>query len=134
MASDMNDVPESPEERLSRRRSRRWKRRARIAGPFLGIPILLVTLTLSVDLIEYDPQPEQESLRDRPIPVAVIEKAQDRTVHSEATDSSTSVASTTTTAAAQNSVLDVALAGDTPLVGGSQFAAPMPRYSMPNAR
>ena len=132
MASDMNDVPESPEERLSRRRSRRWKRRARIAGPFLGIPILLVTLTLSVDLIEYDPQPERPN--DRPIPVAVIEKAQDRTLHSEATVSSTSVASTTTAAAAQNSVPDVALAGDTPLVGGSQFAAPMPRYSMPNAR
>ncbi len=63
----MRDVPESPEERQRKRRARRWKRRARILGPFLGIPILLVTLSLSVDLVEYHPQEKKDRLSDQPI-------------------------------------------------------------------
>ncbi|MEM9175178.1 MAG: hypothetical protein AAGC67_08075 [Myxococcota bacterium] len=65
---NQNDTPESPEQRLQRRRARRWKRRARIAGPFLGLPLLLGTLALSVDLITYSPAPPREKLTDRPLP------------------------------------------------------------------
>lgn len=63
----MQNSPDTPDERLQRRRTRRWKRRARVIGPFLGIPLLLLTLTLSVDLIEYQKQPEPDRLSDRPI-------------------------------------------------------------------
>ena len=63
----MQDTPETPDERLQRRRIRRWKRRARLVGPFLGIPLLLATLSLSVDLIEYKPQPKPDRLSDRPV-------------------------------------------------------------------
>lgn len=57
----------TPDERLRRRRVRRWKRRARILGPFLGLPLLLVTLSLSVDLVEYQPREEPDRLTDLPI-------------------------------------------------------------------
>ena len=63
----MQDLPETPDERAQRRRVRRWKRRARILAPFLGIPILLAALALSVDMIEYVPQPPPDKLADRPI-------------------------------------------------------------------
>lgn len=63
----MLDLPETPEEHFQRRRMRRWKRRGRIMGPFLGVPILLATLSLSVDLIEYTAQPAPDQLVDRPI-------------------------------------------------------------------
>lgn len=75
MATDpMNEAHESPEQRLQRRRARRWKRRARIAGPFLGLPLLVGTLALSVDLITYSPAPAREKLADRPLPR--VDKAQ----------------------------------------------------------
>jgi hypothetical protein len=63
----MQEAPDTPDERLQRRRVRRWKRRARILGPFLGVPVLLLALSLSVDLIEYQPQDEPDRLSDRPI-------------------------------------------------------------------
>jgi hypothetical protein len=63
----MLDLPDTPDERFQRRRTRRWKRRGRILGPFLGVPILLATLSLSVDWIEYTPQPAPDRLVDRPI-------------------------------------------------------------------
>jgi hypothetical protein len=63
----MEDRPETPTERLQRRTVRRWKRRARIVGPFFGVPLLLATLLLSVDFIEYQPQEERSRLVDRPI-------------------------------------------------------------------
>jgi hypothetical protein len=63
----MRDRPETPDERQQRRRVRRWKRRARIVAPFLGVPILLAALALSVDFIEYRPQPKRERLSDQPI-------------------------------------------------------------------
>ena len=68
--ASMNELHESPDERMLKRRARRWKRRARIAGPLLSVPILVLTLALSVDLIEYQPQEPQEKLADRPIPEA----------------------------------------------------------------
>jgi len=77
-ASTTTDQPGSPEERKQRRRSRRRKRSARLAGPFLGIPLLLGTLMLSVDLIEYDLQPESERFVNRPTPEADVEKAHKR--------------------------------------------------------
>ena len=57
----------SPEERQRLRRTRRWKRRVRIAAPFLCLPPLVGVLMLSVDLIEYQPQRPRERLNDRPI-------------------------------------------------------------------
>ncbi len=54
----ISPMNEPAEHRLARRRARRWKRRARIAGPFLGLPLLFGTLALSVDLITYTPTPE----------------------------------------------------------------------------
>ena len=63
----MQDTPDTPDERLQRRRVRRWKRRARILGPFLAVPLLLVTLSLSVDLVEYQPHEESDRLSNRPI-------------------------------------------------------------------
>jgi len=63
----MQETPDTPDERLQRRRVRRWKRRGRILGPFLGVPLLLLTLSLSVDLIEYQPHEEHDRLTDRPI-------------------------------------------------------------------
>jgi hypothetical protein len=63
----MLDLPDTPDERFQRRRMRRWKRRGRILGPFLGVPILLAALSLSVDWIEYTPQPAPDRLAARPI-------------------------------------------------------------------
>lgn len=70
--SNYLDTPDSPDERMQKRRARRWKRRGRIVGPFVGVLLLLATLTLSVDLIEYQPQPPAERLSDRPLPEAVV--------------------------------------------------------------
>jgi len=44
------------EERIINRRMRRWKRRGRIIAPFAALPVLLCTLILSVDIIEYSPK------------------------------------------------------------------------------
>lgn len=55
------------EQRIANRRKRRWKRRARIAAPFLAIPILVAALVLSVGIIEYAPKPPAAKLTDRPI-------------------------------------------------------------------
>jgi hypothetical protein len=63
----MEDRPETPAERLQRRRGRRWKRRGRIIAPFVGVPLLLATLLLSVDIVEYNPQESRDRLVDRPI-------------------------------------------------------------------
>lgn len=57
----------TPKERLARRRARRWKRRARIAGPFVGISILFATLSLSVGLIEYEAMTDMERLSGQSI-------------------------------------------------------------------
>ena len=63
----MRDAADTADERLQRRRVRRWKRRARILGPFLGLPLLIFTLSLSVDLVEYQPREEPDRLTDQPI-------------------------------------------------------------------
>ncbi len=72
----MQDAPDTPDERLQRRRIRRWKRRARILGPFLGVPILLLTLSLSLDLIEYRPHPESNRLADQPLQMPLQQNTQ----------------------------------------------------------
>jgi hypothetical protein len=58
------------EHRSQRRLVRRWKRRLRIAAPFLSVPLLLGMLVLSVDLIEYRPEEPPKRLSERPIPPA----------------------------------------------------------------
>lgn len=85
------DKHESPDERHARRRARRWKRRIRIAAPFLGIPLLLLALSLSVDLIEYQPAEEPDRLTDRPIPSEVLERNKEGALEPMARVSSTSV-------------------------------------------
>jgi hypothetical protein len=72
----MQDLPDTPEQRRQRRRLRRWKRRARILAPFLGLPLLLGALSLSVDLIEYRPTTKPELLADRVIKITRDEARQ----------------------------------------------------------
>jgi hypothetical protein len=73
----MQRIHQSPGQRSQHRRSRRWQRRARIAGPFLGIPLLFATLALSVDLIESQPAPAKPRL-NRPFPAALTENRQNK--------------------------------------------------------
>ncbi|HPG24691.1 MAG: hypothetical protein H6748_11880 [Spirochaetaceae bacterium] len=68
---------DSPEARRARRRARRWKRRARIAGPLLALPLVLGALALSIDLVEYRPAEPPERLSDRPMPSQVAEPQPD---------------------------------------------------------
>ncbi len=72
----MQDLPDTPEERRQRRRLRRWKRRARILAPFLGLPLLLGALSLSVDLIEYRPMKKPDLLADRAIEITPDQASQ----------------------------------------------------------
>jgi len=66
--------------RLQRRLVRRWKRRLRIAAPFLSVPLLLGMLVLSVDLIEYRPEEPPQRRVDRPSqPEPESERTKDRT-------------------------------------------------------
>ena len=90
--ASMNELHESPDERMLKRRARRWKRRARIAGPLLSVPVLVFTLALSVDLIEYQPYEPPERLADRPIPEAVLAKQRSRAIPHRSSVSDTSVA------------------------------------------
>jgi len=73
--TSMHDVTQSPEQRMQRRRARRWKRRARIVGPLLGLPLLVATLALSVELITYSPVTPQKKLTDRPLPEPTHERS-----------------------------------------------------------
>lgn len=61
-------MSEGLEDRIKHRRSRRWKRRARMAAPFAALPFLFAALVLSVDIIEYQPQKPRPKLADRPLP------------------------------------------------------------------
>ncbi len=51
-----SEAPETPEEGQPKRFARHWKRRARIFGPFLGIPPVFGALALSMDLVSGLPQ------------------------------------------------------------------------------
>ena len=136
--SAYQDVPESPEERMERRRTRRWKRRARIAGPFLGVTMMLGALTLSVDLIEYQPQEPQQRLTDRPIPRAVLDKQQLRRIQPQTSVSATSVVRPERLVGhAEERDLDLTIA---PEKSGAdqqrqpEHAPPSPSYSTPDLR
>ncbi len=61
----MLDGADSQDVRLAMRRARRWRRRARIAAPFLAVPVMLGLLLLSVDLIEYQPSTDAEGPKAR---------------------------------------------------------------------
>lgn len=56
----MHESMDSGDDRRALRLARRWRRRARIAAPFLVVPAMLGLLVLSVDLIEYRPSPESD--------------------------------------------------------------------------
>ena len=53
---EVTDEITQHEERRRTRRTRRWKRRARILAPIASLPLLLATLMLSVDIVEYRPE------------------------------------------------------------------------------
>lgn len=55
------------EDRIANKRRRRWRRRVRIATPFLMLPILIGALVLSVGIIEYAPKKPTPKLTDKPI-------------------------------------------------------------------
>ena len=133
-ASPFNDVPESPDERMQRRRARRWKRRMRMAGPFLGIPLLLGTLALSVDLIEYDPEPEPERLSDRPMPRQAAVKSSTRRAASPATSvSGASVVESGANTLAPSPDLELQLGADADHETTHEFAPPPRPYALRGA-
>lgn len=133
-ASTTTDRPGSPEERKQRRRSRRQKRRARLAGPFLGIPLLLGTLMLSVDLIEYDLQPEGERLVDRPTPEGGIEKAHKLKAASSPSVPMASIVSAPQKVAGEGLGLGVALRAKNDGDLQRNFAPPTQPYALDRAR
>ena len=53
------------EERVKNRQWRRWKRRVRIVAPFAALPLLLCTLLLSIDIVEYSPKLTGQNLAER---------------------------------------------------------------------
>ena len=133
-SASLNDVPESPEQRMQRRRVRRWKRRMRMAGPFVGISLLLGTLSLSVDLIEYEPQPEAERLSDRPMPARVIEKSPAaRRTPSARSVSGSSVVETGANEMAPSQEIELQLEGGTERDSAREFAPPPRPYALGNA-
>jgi hypothetical protein len=138
--ASMNDLHESPDERMLRRRARRWKRRARIAGPFLSVPILIATLALSVDLIEYQPQEPREKLADRPIPESILAKQRSRTIPHRTSVSDASVtppssfpAEGTQKKPPSTSEIDLSLRGNDTKVDAESsvaFAPPTPPHAL----
>jgi hypothetical protein len=116
------DRSESPEERAQRRRARRWMRRARMAAPFLGVSAVLATLALSIDLIEYQPEPPTERRTNRPIPGPVHDRGTRLPAPTPSTLSAASVlgsepASGRDLLGNNGSGLDVDLAAEAPLAG-----------------
>lgn len=91
----MLDAADSQDDRLAMRRARRWRRRGRIAGPLLAVPVVLGLLLLSVDLIEYQPSthidPRQASTPDA-APVTPNRSAADPFEMALAPESTSSVA------------------------------------------
>jgi hypothetical protein len=71
----MLDSMDSHGDRTAVRRTRRWRRRARIAAPFLVVPAMLGLLVLSVDLIEYRPSREAGRASERPRPARALKPA-----------------------------------------------------------
>ncbi len=87
----MLDSTDTQEDRLARRRARRWRRRARIAGPFLVVPAMLGLLVLSVDLIEYQPAEPSEPVKTRPRSTIAADPGPAREAMVQAPDAALSV-------------------------------------------
>lgn len=138
LESSPQDVTESLEERMQRRRARRWKRRARIVGPFLGVLLLVGMLALSVDIIEYQPQTPRDRLSDRPLPDSVLEKQSNRGIPVSASVSTASVVPAQPMAnGGGGSGFDVTLMpaeAGTDLQPRREFSPPMPPYATWNQR
>ncbi len=131
--TSMNDVPESPEQRMQRRRARRWKRRARIAGPLLGLPLLVATLALSVDLITYSPVTPQKKLTDRPLPEATRERSSTRIPLPATGISTTPVVEPATGTPSIDLDLDLSLEGETASLT-RDFPPPARPYALRDSR
>lgn len=130
-ASQTIDKHESSEERMQRRRARRWKRRARIAGPFLGLPLLVGALALSVDLITYAPVPPREKLADRPMSNSATEQGRSRATSPQSGISNTPVVEPGN--ATQTLELELHLDDETASLG-RDFAPPTPPYVLRDDR
>ena len=66
---------ETQTDRSTRRRLRRWRRRAQVVAPLLAVPAMLGLLILSVDLIEYQPSPPARSDSPREASAVRFDKA-----------------------------------------------------------
>lgn len=79
----MPDSTDQQDDRQRHRRARRWRRRARIAGPFLVVPAMLAVLLLLVDLIEYRPAAKSRTttVGTRPTTAAKPSPSRDAMIH-----------------------------------------------------
>lgn len=111
----MLEGTDSPEERRAARRARRWQRRARIAAPFLAVPVMLGLLILSVDLIEYHPTGRTDRTDAPTRPAASTRRA----THVE------------TMGVAQESVLSVSVVDSAHRDASPPFASPQPEAAIP---
>lgn len=109
-----------------------------MAGPFLGLPLLLATLALSVDLVEVDRQPPPERLRDRPLPEHT-EQHRDATrspVPSAISATVPSILQSGSTFASPGGPndLDLTLGIEEDAVDLPRFAPPQPPYALRDRR
>ncbi len=133
----MQDARESNEDRLARRRARRWSRRARIFAPFLAVPGMLGVLMLSVNLIEHRPDASRKGTpANRPAPAQrPPEHRTERATSAPApVEGSAAGASVGEHALSQDAVIARAVSADRPLATGVEradagtalFGAPTP--------
>lgn len=136
----MQDARESNEDRLARRRARRFRRRARIFAPFLAVPGMLGVLLLSVNLIEHRPDASRTaSPSSRPAAQRTAEHGSDRAKSAPIAVERGDVGAAVDgnghgDALSQDAVIATAVAADGPLTMGVQptnaeaalFGAPGP--------
>ena len=70
-----SDISETLEERQRKRLIRHWKRRARILGPFLGIPLVFGALALSMDFVSHLPEAQVAKAQARAVKTRPLAKA-----------------------------------------------------------
>ncbi|MBK7950535.1 MAG: hypothetical protein IPK00_17700 [Deltaproteobacteria bacterium] len=113
----MPDARESNEDRLARRRARRWSRRARIFAPFVAVPAMLGVLMLSVNLIEHRPDANRKaSPSDRPAAQRIAARGSERAASAPTPfESGAGGVVVDGDALSQHAVIATAVAADRPL-------------------
>ncbi|MFO0688869.1 MAG: hypothetical protein U0900_09185 [Myxococcota bacterium] len=140
----MPNAHESNDDRLARRRARRWERRVRLFAPFLAVPGMLVVLVLSVNLIEHRPDPATRgpaSSARRPAATRPSEPAHAASAPSVPTSGGVDSAQVDGHALSAEAVIATAVAADMPLAAGvgtadestALFDAPAPTAVAPGA-